>query len=101
MGQPGQRDVNCTHSLFVDDLKVYWESHKALKDVDEIILQASNGTAPCYGVAKCAEIVFERRNMVKGEGLQVLNEKVKTMNPNENEWYNRVKEEINRRMNII
>ena len=47
MGQPRKRDVNCTHSLFVDDLKVYQESHKTLKDVNEMIVQASNDTGAC------------------------------------------------------
>ena len=32
-----------------------------------MIVKASNGTGTCYGVAKCAEIVFERGKMVKGE----------------------------------
>ena len=61
--------------------------------------------------------MFERGEMVKGEGLQVLNERIKTIDPDENEIYkflrveqadgrlkkvyNRVKEEIIRRMNII
>ena len=31
-----------THSLFKDDLKVYQESHKILKDVNETIVQASH-----------------------------------------------------------
>ena len=44
MGQPGKRDVNCTHSLFVDDLKVHQESHKTLKDINQIIVKASNHT---------------------------------------------------------
>ena len=56
--------------------------------------------------------------MVKGEGLQILNERMKIIDPDENkiykflgvekvdgikkkEVYNRVKEEISRRMNII
>ena len=33
-----------THSLFLDDLKVYLETHKTLKDVNEMIAQASNDT---------------------------------------------------------
>ena len=41
-----------------------------------MIVQASNDTGACYGVAKCAEVVFERGKMVKGEGLQVLNERM-------------------------
>ena len=38
IGQPGKRDVKRTHSLFADDLKVYQESHKTLKDVNEMIV---------------------------------------------------------------
>ena len=104
--------------MFVDDLKVYQESHKTLKDTKKIIVQASNNTNGYYGVTKCAKLVSERGKMVKGESLQVLNERMKTIDPEENEIYkflgveqadgikqrevyNRVKEEISRRMNII
>ena len=87
MGQPEQRDIKCTHSLFVDDLKVYQESYKTLKRVTEMIIQASNHTDSCYRVAKCTKIVFERGKMVKGEGLQVLNERMKTINLAKNEIY--------------
>ena len=112
------RDAKRTHCLFVDDLKVYLESHKILKDVNEMIVQARNDTGACYGVAKCAEIIFERRKVVKDQGLQELNENLKIMDPEENEIYkflgveqadgikmkevyNRVKEEISRKMNTI
>ena len=54
MGQPGKRDVNRTHSLLVDHLKVYQESHKTLKDVNEMIVKANNDTGACYGVVKWA-----------------------------------------------
>ena len=40
MGEPGNREIKLTHSLFVYDLKVYQESHKNLKDVNEIIVEA-------------------------------------------------------------
>ena len=50
MGAPGARNVKRTHSLFVDDLKAYQESHKALKDANEMIVQASHDTGACYGV---------------------------------------------------
>ena len=83
MGQPRKRDVNCTHSLFVDDLKVYQDSHKTLKDVSEMIVQASNDTGACQEVAKCGEVVFEKVKIVKIEGLQVLDERVKTIDPDE------------------
>ena len=59
IGEPGNRIVNRTHSLFVDDLKQYQESHQKLKDVNEMLVQASHDTGACYGVSKCAEIIFE------------------------------------------
>ena len=59
MGQPGKREVKWTHSLFINDLKVYQESHKILKDVNETTAQASHNTGACYGVPKCADIIFE------------------------------------------
>ena len=36
MGESGKRDVSRTHSLFVDDLKVYKESHNLLKELNEV-----------------------------------------------------------------
>ena len=56
MGQPEKREVKRTHSLFKDDLKVYQESHKILKDANETMVQASHDTGACYGEIKCAEI---------------------------------------------
>ena len=87
MGAPGNRSISRTHSLFIDDLKQYQESHEIIKEVNEIIVQASLDTGACYGVAKRAEIVFERGKMVRGEGLPVLEERMKTMDPDENEIY--------------
>ena len=52
-----------------------------------MIVQASNDTGACYGVAKCAEVVFERGKMVKGEGFQMLNERMKSIDPDQNEIY--------------
>ena len=40
----------------MDDLKAYQESHKTLKAINEMIVQASNDIGACYGVAKCAEV---------------------------------------------
>ena len=118
MDPPGSRDVSQTHSLFVDDLKVYQESHEILRDVNEVIVQASQDTGACYGVSKCAEVVFERGKMVRGEGLEVLEEGIKAMDPDENKIYTflgieqadgiktkkvfeRVKGEVNRRVKML
>ena len=118
MGPPGGRDVSRMHSLFVDDLKVYQESHEILKEVNEAIVQASHDTGACYGISKCAEIIFECGKMIKGEGLEVLEERMKTMDPDENEIYKflgieqadgikmkrvfeRVKEEVKKRVQML
>ena len=85
MGEPGKRDVSRTHSLLVDDLKAYQKSHNLLKEINEVIVQASLDTGACYGVSKCAEIVFEHGKMVKGEGLQVLQGRMKTLDPDQEE----------------
>ena len=66
---------------------MYQESHEILRDVNEVIVQASHDTGACYGISKCAEIVFECGKMVRGEGLEVLEEGIKTMDPDENEIY--------------
>ena len=65
-------------SVFVDDLKVYQESHNTLKYVNEIIVQASHNIGARYGASKCVEIIFEHGKMVIGEGLQVLEKRMKT-----------------------
>ena len=65
MDPPESRDVSRTHSLFLDDLRVYQENHQVFRDVNEVIVQASHNTGACYGVLKCAEIVFERGKMVR------------------------------------
>ena len=87
MGQPGKRDVKRTHSSFIDDLKVYQGSQKILKDVNETIVQASHITRTCYRQEKCVKIIFEKGKMVKGEGLQVFQERMKTMDPDQKEIY--------------
>ena len=53
----------------MDDLKIYQENHQKLEIVNEMIVKASMDTGACYGVKKCAEVVFRRGKMIKGEGL--------------------------------
>ena len=72
-----------THSLFVDDLKQYQESHKVPKDLNEIIVNTSHNTGACYGKPKCAEIVFEHGKMTRRGELTVLDERMEAMDPDE------------------
>ena len=85
MGLKGEERVKRTHSLFVDDLKIYQESHQKLEIVNETIVKASMDTGACYGVKKCAEVVFRRGKMIKGKGLTVLEEKKEALDPEKNE----------------
>ena len=118
IGQEGERGVKRTHSLFVDHLKVYQENHQKLEVLNEIIVKASMDTGACYGVKKCAEIVFKKGKMVKGIGPAVLEEQMKALDPSRNENYKflgckqadkinvkqvmeRVKNEIMRRLNHL
>ena len=79
MSPRGKREVKKTHTLFMDDLKVYQEGHQQLVAINEMLVQASNDTGACYGISKCAEIVFEHGKMVKGEGLKVLEERMQAL----------------------
>jgi hypothetical protein len=87
MGPPGERNLKKTHSLFIDDLKIYQNSHERLKMVNDTIVQASLDTGACYGVRKCAEVMFERGRMVKADGLRVLDEWMTALDPERNECY--------------
>ena len=86
-GSPRETEVKRTHCLFIDDLKVYQENRQQLKAVNEILLQVSNDTGACYGISTCVEIVFKHRKMIKGEGLTVLDKRVRALDPDENYFY--------------
>ena len=52
-------------------------------------MQVSLDTGACYGVKKCAEIVFKRGKlkMIKGAGLSVIKEKMKASDLKQREIY--------------
>ena len=52
-----------------------------------MIVTASMDTGACYRIKKCAEIVFRKSKMIKGEGLAVLEEQMDALDPNKNEIY--------------
>lgn len=62
-------------------------NHEKLKWTNEILVQASMDTGAVYGVKKCAEIVFRKGKMVRGEGLHILEERMKALDPDQNEVY--------------
>ena len=87
LGQPGKGYIKRTHSLFIDHLKVYQENHQKLELKNETIVKASMDTGVFCGVNKCAEIVFRKGKMVKGEGLPVMEEKMKALDPERSDVY--------------
>ena len=52
-----------------------------------VIVQASHDTGACYGVSKCVEIVFKRGKMARREELEILEERIKAIDPDGNEVY--------------
>lgn len=54
------------------------------KDMNEIIVQEIHDTGACYMVLKCPEIVFKREKMVRKEKVPLLDEKMETMDLNQN-----------------
>ena len=55
MGPSRERLTKRTHSLFIDGLKTYQESHKQMEAANKIIVRVSDDTGAVYGVKKCAE----------------------------------------------
>ena len=66
---------------------MYQENHQKLEIANETIVKASMDTGACYRVKKCAEIVFRKGKIVKGEGLPGLEEKMKALDREKNEVY--------------
>ena len=50
-------------------------------------MKASMDTEACYGVKKCAKVVFKDEKLVEGEGLRVLEESMKALDPEKKEVY--------------
>ena len=71
----------------MDDLKTYQQNRQKLKTANEIVVQAKVVTRAIYSVKKCAKTVFKKGRIIKGEELQMLQERMKTLDPKENETY--------------
>ena len=54
---------------------------------NDILVQASMDTGAICSVKKCAEIVFKNDRIIKGERLQIPQQKIEALDPNENEIY--------------
>ena len=61
MGQPGKREAKQAHSLFIEELKVYLESRKILKDLNKTIVQTSHDTGVFNGVANVNKLYLKEQ----------------------------------------
>jgi hypothetical protein len=87
MGAPKNRNTKVNRFYFIDDLKVVQGSEADLKRANSIIGKVSEDMGMRFGISKCAEIVYERGKMVKGEGLDLKEGTVKALNPENQEFY--------------
>ena len=62
-------------------------SEKELQETNMIVIGISQDNGLTFGVSKCAEVVYKRRKIIKGEGLQVDNSKAESLNPEAVEYY--------------
>ena len=87
MGEPNKRNTKVNRFYFIDDLKLVQGSEADLIRANEIVKTISNDTGMKFGISKCAEIVYKRGKMVRGEGLQLKEGLIRSLNPEQNEFY--------------
>ena len=87
LGPRNNRGPKVTHFYFIDDLKVVEANEKELQETNMIVTGISQDTGMTFGVSKCAEVVYKRGKMTKGEGLQIDNNKAECLDPESAEYY--------------
>lgn len=80
-------ELKLTHSLFIDDLKDYQKNHELLSTLNEMIVKASDDTEVCYRMRKYAEMIFEHGKIVKENGMDLGEERMRTLDPDTGELY--------------
>ena len=105
------------HLLFMDDLKLYSKSEKALDPFIQTVRIFSEDIGMQFGMDKCAMLVMKKGKIVKSDGIQLANDKViKLLEEGEsykylgvleadevivNEMKDKVKREYNRRVRKV
>ena len=64
------------HPLFIDDLKLYSKSEKALDCFIQTVRIFSEDIGIQFGIDKCAMLVMKKGKIVKSDGIQLPNGKV-------------------------
>ena len=82
-----QQGPKVTHFYFIDDLKVVESNEKDLQETNRIVTGISQDTGMTFEVSKCAEVVYKREKITKGEGLKIENNKAECLYPEDYEYY--------------
>ena len=61
-------------------------NEKDLQETYSIVTGISQDTGRTFGVSNCAQVVYKRRKMIKGEGLQIDNSKAECLDPEAAEY---------------
>ena len=64
------------HLPFMDDLKLYSKSEKALNSLTQTVRIFSEDIQMQFGIEKCAMLVMKRGKIVKSDGIKFPNGKV-------------------------
>ena len=86
-GPRNNRGTKVTHLYFIDDLKIVEANEKELQKTNSIVTSLSQDVGMTFGITKCAEVVYKRGKMTKGEGLQIDNSKAEYLDPETAEYY--------------
>lgn len=77
MGTPRERDINVTHLLFVDDLKLYGNSMDTIKQQLQTITEFSKDIGMTFGEDKCSYIYIERgKRKTLGSSIKINDTKI-------------------------
>jgi hypothetical protein len=87
MGLPNQRDIKVNRFYFIDDLKLIQGSEADLIRANKVVGTVSTAMGMRFGIAKCAEIIYKRGKMVKGEGLELIEGRINALDPEQKEFY--------------
>ena len=76
------------HLFFMDDLKLFARSEKALNSLVQTVRVVSEDAGMKFGIEKCAMLVLKRGNIIKSDGIALPDDTViKAMNEGDSYKY--------------
>ena len=86
LGPGNNRSSKVTYFYIIDNLKVVEANEKDLQETNSIATEISQNTGVIFGVSTCAEVVYKRGKMIKGDGW-IDNSKAECLDPESTEYY--------------